>query len=267
MTTGNGSNRTNGNGYQTPGVERCLRIMELLAEHPQGLTLAELVEEMGVPKNGVFRVAMTMLDAAYLNRNEGTKRFTLSKKILLLGYSTISNQNIVEISRDVMHSLREVTRETVCIGTRIDTEGVVIDQLIGLHPFKFSLDIGFKFPLYVGSPGKAMFAYLPEEEFERVLAHLELSRMTANTITDEDELREEMARIRECGYSLDLEEGLLNCHCIGAPVLDHNGYPVAALWTTGPKERMPESFLKKMAPVVIEHADRISKRLGYGAGE
>jgi IclR family acetate operon transcriptional repressor len=267
--SGNGSNGSNGNGngYQAPGVERCLKIMELLAENPQGLTLSELVEQMGVPKNGVFRVSMTMLEAGYLIRNEATKRFKLSKKMLVLGYSTVASENIVELSRDAMHSLREVTKETVCIGSRVDLDGVVLEQLVGLHPFKFSLDIGYRFPLYAGSPGKAISAHLPEDEFEGVLSRIELTRMTDTTITDKDELREEMKRIRECGYALDLAEGIVNCHCIGAPIMDHNNYPVAVLWTTGPAERMTESFLNEIAPVVVEHAGRISEKLGNGVGK
>ncbi len=255
------SQSTETNGYQAPGVERCLRIMELLAASPAGLTLAELVEQMEVPKNGVFRVAMTMLGAGYLKREETTKRFTLSKKLLHLGYATVAEENIVELSRDEMHRLRELTRETVCLGTRIDTDGVVLEQLIGLHPFKFSLELGFRFPLYAGSPGKAIMAQLPEAEFESVLGRIELARMTETTITDEEALRAEMARIRSCGYALDLEEGLLGCHCIGAPILDDNRYPVATIWVTGPKERMPESYLQEIAPVVVQQAASISGKL------
>lgn len=257
-------NGENGNGYQAPGVERCLAIMELLAAHPEGLTLAEMVEKMGVPKNGVFRVAMTMLNAGYLKRDEESMRFSLSKKMLVLGYSSITNENIIELSRDIMHGLREITRETVCIGIRIETDGIVLDQLMGLHPFKFSLEIGLRFPLYAGSPGKAIFAHLPEMEFENILGRINLEKMTDTTITDKDELRVEMARIRECGYAIDRAEGLPGCHCIGAPILDHNSYPVAAIWTTGPAERMSETYFKEMGPIVVEYAGRISKRLGYG---
>lgn len=249
--------------YQAPGVERCLMIMDLLAKNPEGLTLSELVKIMEVPKNSVFRVAMTMLEAGYLSREDDAKRFRLSKKLLLLGYSTITNENLIEISRDVMHSLRELTRETVCIGTRIETDGIVLDQLVGLHPFKFSLDLGYKFPLYAGSPGKSISAYLPEAEFEHVFSRIKLDKMTEHTITDMDELIAELERIRECGYALDYEEGLLGCHCIGSPILDQNGYPVAALWTTGPAERMSKEFLTEIAPAVVEHAIKISKRLGY----
>ena len=259
--------KDNGEGYQAPGVERCLAIMELLAAHPGGLTLAELVAALNVPKNGVFRVAMTMLKAGYLSRDEDSMRFSLSRKILVLGCSMVTTDNIVEISRDVMHALREITRETVCTGTRVETDGIVLDQLIGLHPFTFSLEIGWRFPLYAGSPGKAMFAYLPEMEFESILEKIELVRMTDTTITDKRTLRDEMANIRACGYALDRAEGLPGCHCIGAPILDHNNYPVAALWTTGPAERMPEPYLLEMGPVVAEYAGRISNRLGHGVTE
>lgn len=252
----------NSNGYQAPGVERCLRIMELLAESHQGLTLSELVEIMDVPKNGVFRVAMTMLDAGYLNRDEDSKRFTLSKKMLVLGYSTVSNESIVELSRDVMHSLREVTRETVCLGARVESDGIILDQLSGLHPFKFSLDIGFHFPLYVGSPGRAILANLTEQERDKIFSGLEIKRWTDKTITDRRAILDELQRIRETGYALDLEEGFVNCNCIGSPIFDHNNYPIAAIWTTGPSERMPKSYLEEIAPVVIEHADRITRKLG-----
>ena len=123
----------------------------------------ELTQILGYPKNSVFRVTMTLCERGYLNRDDQSKRFMLSRKWLAMGQQTLSDKPIVPTAIDIMRQCRDAARESVLIGTLVDTYCIVLEQVLGTHPFKFSVDLGTRLHLHVSAPGKAMLAYLPEK--------------------------------------------------------------------------------------------------------
>lgn len=248
--------------YHVPNLNRAFLILETLAQYPRGLTLSEITEILNLPKNSVFRITGTLLDREYLLRDEASKRFSLSRKLLTLGYGAISEYNLVEKSLDIMRQLRNATGETVLLGSIIGLQGVVLELVPGSHPVKFLIDPGTKFPLHTSAPGKAMLSFLPPSEFEEVFAKMELKRYTENTITNRAQFCKELETCREKGYFWDKGEELLGLNCIAAPILDAHKYPVASVWTTGPADQIPVKDFDKIGKVVREHAVRISSRLG-----
>jgi DNA-binding IclR family transcriptional regulator len=255
---------TNGDAnYHVPNLERALVIMEFLSQNP-GAGVSRIAEALRLPKNSVFRITMSLLRHGYLLRDDATKAFYLSHKLLALGYAATNKHTVIENSMDVMRELRDATKETVLIGSLLGTEGVVLEQVFGSHPFKFMVDAGTRFSLHTSAPGKALMAFLPEPERETVLQSLKLTRYNTRSITSLDALRAELSSVRECGYGEDRAEELEGVHCLGAPVLDRHGYPVASIWVTGPANRIPLESFPALGKLVKEHAARISSRLGNG---
>jgi len=249
--------------YHVPNLERALVVMEYLAGSP-GAGVSRIAEDLRLPKNSVFRISMSLLRHGYVLRDETTKGFCLSRKFLELGYAATNKHTVVENSIDVMRELRDATKETVLLGTLLSTEGVVLEQVFGLHPFKFMVDAGTRFSLHTSAPGKVLLAFLPDGEREHVLGSLKLVRYTERTITTMPALLRELQEVRELGYGVDRAEEIEGCHCVGAPVLDAHGYPAASIWMTGPSNRVPLSSFPALGRMVREHAARISGRLGSG---
>ncbi|MBI9016995.1 MAG: IclR family transcriptional regulator [Phycisphaerae bacterium] len=249
--------------YHVPNLERALKIMELLSSHAHGMGLSEIADRLKLPKNSVFRISMTLLSHGYLFRNEDNKRFALSRKLLAVGYAAVSEQNLIESSRDVMRLLRNELHETVLLGALLEDEGVVLEQIAGTHHFKFMVDPGTRFLLHCSASGKAIFAFMPEKDREKILETHVFERFNERTITDKDALRQELAKIRQRGYATDEAEEVEAAHCVGAPIMDQHGFPVAALWTTGPSYRLPVTDFDRVAQIVMSHAAIISQRMGY----
>lgn len=249
--------------YHVPNLERALVVMEFLAQNP-GAGVSRIAEALRLPKNSVFRITMSLLRHGYLIRDDATKQFCLSHKLLALGYAATNKHTVVENSLEAMRELRDATKETVLLGTLIGAEGVVLEQVFGSHPFKFMVDAGTRFSLHTSAPGKALLAFLPDGEREAVLRKLRLTRYTERTITTLPALRKELEQVRELGYGLDRAEEIEGCHCVGAPILDQHDYPAASIWVTGPSNRMPLDSFPALGKVVAEHAARISSRLGNG---
>lgn len=250
--------------YRVPSLERVLLVMETLARTPQGLTLMELAGSLKIPKAGAFRIIVTLLHHNYVQRNDLTGRITLSRKILALGNSAICRYNMNEEALPFMRSLRDDTGETVQLNTHIGCEGVVLEQVPSIHEIRIVVDPGTRFDLHCSAPGKVILAFLPEKEREQILAKMAFQRYSPSTITDRAEFRKELARVSKMGYGVDRAEGVVvGLHCVSAPILDQNVYPVGALTVTALAARLPAKSFPKLAVLITKYAAQLSLRLGY----
>ena len=225
--------------------------------------MAELAESLGVSRNSVFRITSTLHAKGYLVRDERTKRFTLGRVLLRLGYAAVGAGNLVERCLDLMRELRDTTRESTFLGVLAGADGVVLEQLPGLHPVKFLVDVGTRFPLNTSAPAKAMMAALPEAEREAIVAQMPFAPFNNFTITTREAYRAELAIARARGYAVDHAEEIEGVHCVGAAVLDHRDRPVAGVWVTGPANRMPAERFDEMGHTVAAYALSMSRRFGH----
>ena len=238
--------------------------MEHLGHHPAGLTGAEIAAGLKLSKNCVFRITMTLLDYGYLVREEDTKRYALSRKMLALGYTAVGEHSLVEKAIDIMRELRDRITETVIMGTLLGDEGIALEQAPGLQLFRFAVEPGTRLTLHASAPGKCLLAFLPDSEREPLLKRLTLTRFNARTITNRDKLRKALQHIRETGYAVDWAEEFEGVHCVAAPVLNQHNHPIATIWTTGPADRVPARRFPELGALVREYAQRISARFGNG---
>jgi len=253
--------------YSVPGLERGLRVLEYLDRYPGGRSMGQIAQDLGLPKNSVFRITLTLVRAGYLQRDPDSARVGLSRKLLSLGYGALrETPSLVEQSLDVMRPLRDAVRETVCLSVLVEDEGFVLEEVPGLYPFRCVVDPGMRQPLHASASCKAILACLPPGEQEAILARLPMPRLTPRTLTDAESLREDLRQARECGYALDRGEHIEGVVCVAAPIFDRHGYPVASLTVTGPAGRMAAPQVTEFGPQVRAFADRISKRLGYEGG-
>ena len=248
-------------GFSTPAVDRALGILERLGEASGGLTLSELSAGLGLPKNAVFRIANTLRARGYLTRDDRTLRFFLTEKLLRISQPRVGKKGLIELSMDAMRELRDRTRETVQIGRRFGPEGVILEQVEGLHPLRISVDAGLRFPLYNNGPGKLLLAYMRDGERTAMIRGLKLLRCTARTITGRAELARECGRIRSQGYSVDYAEADEGIHCVAAPIFDPRDEVIATVWVSAPSRRLPKALFPETGRQVRRAADKISERI------
>lgn len=235
---------------EAASLQRGLAVLELLSERSDGATLSDLSEKLELPAASVLRIARTLVDLGYLSREEGSRRFFLTNRFLRLGQPQGAARSLTECALPSMRSVRQATGETTQLCCLVDVEMVVIEQLLAVHPFKYSADLGARCPCYSCAPGKAIAAFLPEDECERLLDRLRYKRFTPTTIGSKREMRQELARVREAGYALDRAEGMLGIHCVAAPIFDRHGTAVAALTIAAPASRVPETQFESVGRIV-----------------
>ncbi|MDF1741856.1 MAG: IclR family transcriptional regulator [Verrucomicrobiales bacterium] len=245
----------------SPGTDRTLSILETLGESAQGLSVAELVRALGIPQNSVFRITTTLHDRGYLHRREDDKRFLLSNKFLDLVRPKANGKSLAVCAYEPMKSLSAGTGETVQLLVRSDRKGMVLEQVVGRHPVKVMGEIGLRVPLYSCAPGKALLASLPKDDRRDWLAGVKLKKFTPATISTKKGLEEEMQKIAEAGYAVDLAEGLEGIHCVAAPILNEYQYPIGAVTVMAPAFRLHPDQFHALGLQCIATAKTIRERL------
>lgn len=254
--------------FSVPSLERGMGVLELLARHREGMGLVEVATALGVPANSMYRIASALEQMGYLIRDPESKKFTLGRKMLMVGLGAVHERGILECSYDVLRAMRDELKETVALGTLLPEKclGVILMALDHQHDFGIRMRVGFEFELHCSAPGKAMLAFLPEVERRDLLRRMRLVRHTKATLTRVADLERELSRVKANGYALDREEYREGSYCVAAAVRDAFGYPVGTVWLTGMTERFPARGYEGMGIRIRRYADRISRRLGAPAG-
>ncbi|HEX6972630.1 MAG TPA: IclR family transcriptional regulator C-terminal domain-containing protein, partial [Limnochordia bacterium] len=123
--------------------------------------------------------------------------------------------------------------------------------------------VGKREARHCSAVGKALLAHLDDDDIAWIVEVKGLPRFTSQTITDPAALRDELERVRRQGYAIDDQEGEEGIRCVGAPIFDWAGQPVAAISVAAPVFRTPIEKLHAVAPALLDAAAAISQRLGY----
>ncbi|MFI5444460.1 IclR family transcriptional regulator C-terminal domain-containing protein [Polaromonas sp. UC242_47] len=250
----------------TPGdsyVQSFARGLEVIrsfsAQSPQQ-TLSEVAARSGLTRAGARRILLTLQTLGYVV-SDG-KYFSLTPRILDLGFAYLSSMPIWNLAEPAMENLAEAVRES-CSAAVLDGTDIVYVLRVSTHKImSITLGVGSRLPAYCTSLGRVLLAAMPEEQ---AMARLIASRpeaLTRHTITDLDALRQKLAQTRKQGWCLvnqELEEGLVS---MAAPIQDRLGRTVAALNISGQANRTSAKVMQdSMLPSLLAAAQTISRLL------
>jgi len=235
-------------------------MLEHLAASPEGENLSELAGTLGISITSAFRLAGALEALGYIRRDEQTKRYAVTRKLLLLGQPHSGTQSLVACALEPMRRVLEATGETTQLGCLAEASCVMLEQLPARHPFKYIVDLGSRVPVHCCAPGKAMLAFLPEAALHAMLSQLRFEKHTERTITSRRELLVDLERIRACGYAVDRGEHFEGIHCVAAPLLDRHGHAIAAITIAGPSSRIPVSRFAEHGRLIAQAAGDAARR-------
>jgi len=250
-----------------PAVERALDILELLSSSKAGLTLSDLSSSLDVHKSSVHYLLDTLLRRGYVHRNEVTKRLLLGLKILTLSDAALAG---VELRRHAAVHLRRLMEKsglTVHLAVLEGDEAVLVDKLEPAGAARVSTWVGKRMDLHSSAVGKAIMAYLPDEQFERLARDRGFTRYNENTKVTRRRIEEDIDQIRRRGYAVEDEEGEIGFRCVGCPIFDSEGRIAAAVSVAGTTSQITSESGALLSERVKETADAITRCIGCPAAE
>lgn len=241
-----------------PVLERTLGMVECLSACPKGVTLSDLARLQKIPKNTTYRILNTLCARGYVTRDEPELTYRLTRKFVTLVYASAQDGGLIEKALGPMRALRDQVKETVVISIVDAQEGIVLEQVPGLYPFRFVCEPGTRQPLHASASTKVLLAQMEADRLEPILASLRFTRLTDRTITGLPAFRRELERTRARGFGVDCGEALNGVSCVAAAILDRQQRPVAAITVTGPDERLHEKDFGQVGALVKSCAQVIS---------
>lgn len=244
-------------------VDRLFTIMEELSLHPRGMLLTDLANAVDLTPSTTHRFLGTLIAHHYAQKDTESGKYRLTMRMYEVGARVLPGLNILSLARPHLENLSEEVEEVVHLVVRDDDEVLYLSRLDG-SPGVVNMGsyAGLRNPMYCTGVGKSILAYLPEQEMRQIWARTEIIRFTDNTITTLESMRREAAKIRQQGWAIDDEEHELGIRCVAAPIFDFEGKPVAAISVSGTLGRMDAEKIQRIAPRVMQVAQRISGLLG-----
>jgi DNA-binding IclR family transcriptional regulator len=249
----------------TPSLDRALSILELLSNSRFGLSLPQLVEKTRYPKSSVHCLLVTLDRRGYVRRNQRTGRYQLGLKFLSLANITLSGIPLREIAASHLKLLVDSTRLTAHLAILENNEAVLISKHSPAGVFGLATWVGKRMEIHCTGLGKALIAYLPEEVIERIIRERGMPRHNDQTLSSFKKLKADLAQTAARGYSVDLEEDELGMCCIGAPIFDSLGTPVAAVSISGTTEEIMSTGVKELGERVKKTAAHIGTQMAESA--
>ncbi len=245
-------------GHIVPTL-RALKIIEVIAASEQKMTLSMLCEQLALPKQSVHRLCRSLIEEGYLVAEGRHIRPARRLRSLCSGVLFSSTGHIAR--HQVLTELMEQTGETVNF-VIAESQGMkYLDRVETGWAFRIQLPIGSHVPFHCTASGKMFLASLTSRQRRPLIAGLDLTPKTKNTITDPKQLSREVSKIAKRGYSLDQEELYDNMVAIAVPVFDDKDQFIAALAIHGPKDRLPVELAIERMPLVRKAADQLQTLL------
>ncbi|MFG5410420.1 IclR family transcriptional regulator [Piscinibacter sakaiensis] len=240
---------------------RAFRVLEEVARHADGCTLAALVEAVELPKQTVHRLVEQLALAGLLLREPGTRRLQLSHRLEHLATDVLMNGPGRRERRAILQAVVDSTGETCNLTALAGTDIVYLDRVETQWPLRMLLAPGSHVPLHATSSGKLLVSLLPRPQRERLLAQLTLRSYTENTILERAALERELAETRRRRIGLNHAEHLRGLFGVAVPVMIDRQRACAAVALQAPEARMTMDELLAHVPRLREAADAIGRTL------
>jgi DNA-binding IclR family transcriptional regulator len=231
------------------------------AEH-RSWSLNEMVARLGVSRMTAYRMARTLQDLGYLVHDPAVGGYRLGPAMLAGIYLADGFAELVAVARPYLEALMNETGELAALAVEVDGLAVCADLVVSSRPFVLEIAVGRVIGDTANAHGKMLAAMKPDAERARIVRRPHKG-LTANTITEPDELEAEFERIRREGLAFDLEEHDVGTCAVVAPVRDQTGEVIAALGVVVPTGRFGVEAQAACADAVRTAAASLSGFYGY----
>jgi IclR family pca regulon transcriptional regulator len=245
-------------------LERGLAVVRVFDAEHRELGLSEVARGAGLTRAAARRFLLTLVKLGYMSFSDG--RFSLTPRVLELGYAYLSSLTLPEVAQPHMEVLVAKVNESSSISVLDDTEVVYVARVPTRRIMSITLSVGTRLPAYATSMGRVLLAGLPDDQLGERLDRIEVRPLTPHTVKDRPALDKLLASVRRQGYAAvdqELEEGLRS---LAVPIHNAAGHVVAALNLSAHASRASMAALRRdYLPPALEAVAAIEADL-HGGG-
>jgi DNA-binding IclR family transcriptional regulator len=235
-------------------TQKSFEVVDELLDREEA-TLDELTTALDMPKGTLHGHLKTLGELGFVHNDRGTYR--PSMQFMLYGARVRNQCELYQVARQELNDLSQDTGEHATLIIEEGGRGVIYAISEGDHPTKLITNAGVRTYLHTNACGKAMLSEMDREQVEQIVDEHGLPPQTNRTITNRDELYEELEQVREQGYATNQDEALKGMKAVGAPLKNINDEVPGAVSVFGPTRRLDNTRLTGELPDRVQEAANI----------
>lgn len=241
---------------------RAFRVLEVVGSHQDGCSLADIVRDVGLPKQTVHRIVGQLQFSGLLTREPGSRRVQLAQRIEKFAIASLMNGPSRSQRHAILAGLVDAINETCNLAALAGTEVVYLDRVETTWPLRLTLVPGSHVPLHATSSGKLLLSLMPRPQRERLLDQLVLRSFTESTIVDRKAFERELEETRRRKVGINRAEHLRGMFGVAVPVMLDRRRACAAVALQAPEARSTLEQLVLHVPRLREAAAQIARTFG-----
>jgi DNA-binding IclR family transcriptional regulator len=246
-------------------ANRVIQILNTVGTRKEGLTNAELSQALNIPKGSLSLLLADLVQNEFLHLMKENKRYILGSQIIVLAGQYLTDLDIVQAGRPIVHEVMIKTEESCALAVRKEDDMVIVFGENSPQPIKRAIEIGYRAPLYRTAGGKAILAFSSDLEIDQYLSSVHLVAMTRTTITDTESLKKELKKIRSHFFAYSKEEQYEGLSAIATPIFDLHGSVSGSIVVTLPTSRVKPMKKKLVEKTLYRASEALSRKLGFNA--
>lgn len=238
-------------------VDNVLRLLRLF-EGRELLRVNQVSREMGLSRSTVHRMLATLSHHGFVEQDEHSRGYRAGQALVDIGLAVVQNMDVRALSYGALVRLRDTTGETVHLGTLRGAEVLYVESVESEQALKTGSRVGWTLPAHATAGGKALLAELTEQELSALYPSETLPAPTERAVTSLTALREQLDEVRLRGYGVNDAESENDVSAVGAVVKDRQGKVRAVVVATGPRSRVDQAWIDRVAAAVMRTAKELS---------
>ncbi len=241
--------------------ERTLAVIEILALAEEPMRLSDLAQQLGMPKSAAHRTLTALLDAGWVEQNQGNECYGLTLQLAILGQRFLANRSLSDLKQPILDDLANRTRELVRLTAVQNGSLVWIGSARGRRAgLVYEPDIGEKILPFATANGKVWLASLPREQAIKIALDNGLGNSQLGgpgRIMQVRALEDELDRTAERGFGLAREEAEAGVGAVAVPVLAGDTL-LGTMSVAAPLARLSDERIGELVPMLRRAARNIA---------
>lgn|GEM_PF-244512 len=239
-------------------LRKGIDLLFLFSEAEPVLGVQQIASRLRLPKSTTYRFVSTLRQAGLLVQDPGSRRYRLGARLLSLQPAVIRPVDLRTLAFPFLQDLMERSGETAHLSERRGSSAVITEVVESPSMLRMAPKRGQTFPLHAGALCRAILAFLPPREIEKILQAKKLKRFTPNTPVTPVGVKRMLHEVRRVGYAMSLQEVTVGACGISAPILGPNGWAIGSIGVSGPMQRLTEPMRQTLVEPIRKAAAEVT---------
>ncbi|SDO06456.1 transcriptional regulator, IclR family [Rhodoferax sp. OV413] len=243
-------------------LERSFKVLEHLADHPEGTALSAMAQELAMPLSATHRLLTELIRCGYVRQEQSHSVYVLNIKLVSLGLRFLSNSGIVDVAQPLLDRLAAESGELVRLAVVDGDELTFVAKAQGATKgLRYDPDMGLSVNLSCSAAGHAWLSTMDDKQALQRVNQQGFGKpedFGPNAPKNAKALLPFLHNARARGFSMINEVFAPAMTAMAAPLRGNNNVVLGVITIAGPLVRLTEKRMEALGPNLLATADEVA---------